>query len=115
MIQEKDPNGKSPNSPGAKLDAGKPPVIRGMLAYFPRACLAVAEVSEVGAKKYTWNGWEDVPDGIIRYTDALGRHLVKEQIEGLYDRDDNLLHIAHTAWNALAVLELRLRELEGNI
>lgn len=108
--KETDPLGKNPHEPGAKLDSGKPSVYRGLLAYFPRACLAVAEVSTVGAKKYAWKGWETVPDGFNRYSDALGRHIVYEHIDGSLDADTGLLHAAHTAWNAMARLELLLKE-----
>lgn len=110
---EKDPNGKSPKEAGAKLDAGKSPIYRGLLDYFPRACLSVAAVSEAGAKKYAWKGWESVPDGINRYSDALGRHIVNESIEGPLD-PDGFLHKACVAWNSLAALELYLRDKESN-
>jgi hypothetical protein len=110
MLKETDPNGKSPKEPGAKLDAGKSPLRRGLLEYFPRACLSVAEVSAFGASKYAWNGWETVPEGIARYGDAGERHVVKAIIEGPFDKDSGLLHAAHEAWNALARLELILRE-----
>lgn len=108
--KETDPTGKNPNEPGAKLDAGKPSVYRGLVDYFPRACMAVAEVSTVGAKKYTWKGWETVPDGFGRYSDALSRHLLYESIDGPLDKDTGLLHASHLAWNALARLELLLKE-----
>lgn len=107
-MSETDPTGRNPRTPGAKLDAGKPPVLRGVLQYFPRALAAVAEVSEHGARKYTWKGWEQVPDGINRYGDALGRHLIGEAIDGLRDPKSDLLHAAHAAWNALARLEMLL-------
>jgi hypothetical protein len=107
--KEADPNGKDSHEPGAKMDSGKVPVIRGMFQYFPRACSAVANVSHVGANKYTWNGWETVPDGINRYTDALGRHLLSEKTEGLIDKDTGCLHAAQVAWNAMARLELILK------
>jgi hypothetical protein len=106
---QKDPNGKDPHQPGAKLDAGKSPVYQGLFDYFPRACLAVAEVSAAGAKKYAWKGWESVPDGINRYANALGRHIVNEAIEGDYD-PEGFLHAAQIAWNAMARLELILKE-----
>ena len=106
---EKDPMAPPPGAPGAKLDAGKAPVLRGLLAHFPRACQEVAEVSAHGASKHTWNGWESVPDGIARYGDALARHLCKGALEQT-DSDSHLPHAAHAAWNALAVLELTLRE-----
>ena len=112
-MTEVDPNGLELKAPGAKADAGKAPIFRGLLDYFPRACLQVALVSQRGAFKYSWKGWENVPDGINRYNDALGRHIAYESIEGPIDRDTGLLHAAQVAWNALARLELILRELEN--
>lgn len=109
-FEEKDPNGIAAKTPGAKLDAGKSPVLQGLLDYFPRACLEVARVSEIGAKKYSWKGWEKVLDGPIRYGNALVRHIIAEGIEGPYDKDTGLLHASQEAWNALARLELILRE-----
>lgn len=106
--------GINPHAPGVKLDRGKPPVFQGLFNYFPRAAMAVAEVSAFGANKYTWNGWEDVPDGYTRYSNALGRHLMYKTVEGPVDSESKLLHDAHIAWNALAALELYLREKEKN-
>lgn len=71
---------------------------------------AVAEVGTVGAAKYTPNGWVQVPDGQERYTDALLRHLLDELAGDTRDAGTGLQHAAHTAWNALARLELMLRE-----
>lgn len=112
---EKDPNNKKAGEPGAKLDSGKPPIFRGLLDYFPRALMSIAEVSEVGSKKYCWKGWETVEDGINRYSDALLRHMCKDSSGEVRDIDTNLLHKAHTAWGALAVLELYLREQEKKV
>lgn len=109
---ESDPTGAKPHTPGAKMDAGKSPIMQGVIQYFPRALKAVSEVSLAGAKKYTWNGWESVPDGINRYSDALGRHLLAEVTEGLIDPDTGCYHAAQVAWNAFARLELILRRLE---
>lgn len=110
LLGESDPNGKQSKEPGAKLDAGKSPLLRGCLQYFPRALAAVAQVSEVGANKYTWNGWEKVPDGINRYGNALARHLAAEAVDGPIDRETECLHAAQVAWNSLARLELILKE-----
>lgn len=112
---EFDPNGKSQHEPGAKMDAGKSPVLQGALQYFPRAIKAVSDVSHVGAKKYAWKGWEAVPDGINRYGDAMGRHILAETIEGPIDHETQQLHASQTAWNALARLELILRRIEQEI
>src|SRR2546425_680986 len=84
---EKDPNGLNAKEPGSKLDSGKVNVLRGCIQYFPRALLEVARVSQKGAEKYSWRGWESVPDGIQRYGDALGRHIVSEVLEGEFDKD----------------------------
>jgi len=116
MLTEKDPHGKKPNEGGAKLDANKIDV--GLLFDFSRALMEVARVSTMGAKKYSRAGWLTVPDGVNRYTAAFGRHIFKEQIEGEYDLESleagfgGIRHDAQIAWNALARIELRLREKE---
>ena len=107
---ERDPAGLAPSVPGAKLDAGKAPIVSGLLQHFPLACAEVARVTAYGAKEYTWLGWRSVPNGIVRYTDALGRHLAEP--DGSMDGKSKLLHAAHVAWNALARLELLLQALE---
>ena len=84
---------------------------QGLLEQFPRACIEVARVSEFGAAKYTWGGWQTVEDGVRRYGEAATRHVLKEVIEGPSD-ESGLLHAAHECWNALARLELLLREKE---
>jgi len=108
---EADPNGLTPQTPGAKLDAGKVDVLRGAVLYFPEALKAVAHVSELGAAKYAWMGWRSVPDGINRYGAALLRHLMYDAFatdSGPGGLGDDVLHQAQTAWNALARLELIL-------
>lgn len=108
--KEQDPNGIPSTEPGSKLDAGKSPVRRGLLEYFPRACMAVANVSAVGAQKYTWGGWQTVLDGVARYGDAEVRHICEAAVSGAFDKDTGLRHAAQEAWNAMARLELILRE-----
>ena len=115
MLQsaEFDPTGKQPHEAGAKLDAGKP-LAALVLGDFARALLAVSEVGTFGARKYTASGWIEVPDGIQRYDNALMRHWLKGHAGETHDQDSGLLHAAHLAWNALARLELMLREREQN-
>lgn len=96
---------------GRKDDSGKPKLVQGFLEYFPNAIAEVARVSEFGAIKYDWGNWKFVNDGVNRYTEALGRHLLSEDA---IDEESNLLHAAHIAWNAMARLELILRELEND-
>ena len=55
-----------------------------------------------------------VPGGPARYTDAMLRHHFAEAGGEELDGESGMLHAAHRAWNALAVLELKLIELEKN-
>lgn len=108
---ETDPNGLDPHSPGAKLDANK--LMTGMVLHdFARALTAVAAVGTYGAKKYTSHGWLTVTNGVDRYTDAMYRHLFAEAKGEKFDSDTEIYHAAHAAWNALARLELQIREQE---
>lgn len=111
-MNERDPNGISPNTPGAKLDAGKNRVGLVLLG-FSRALQEVSKVGTYGADKYTDDGWMSVPDGERRYTDAMLRHVLKEGAGERIDADTGLRHAAHAAWNALARLDLMLRDDEG--
>lgn len=104
-MKEQDPNGMKANEPGAKLDQGKPRIGL-MLESFPLALIAVSEVCTYGANKYSRGGWQHVPDGIDRYTDAMLRHMLDTRFN---DPESGLPHAAHAAWNALARLELMLR------
>ncbi len=97
-----------------KYDGGKAASFRGLVNYFPKALYAVSEISTFGARKYAWNGWEGVEDGVARYSDAMVRHLLAEGQGEDFDPDSGLLHAAHTAWGSLARLELMLREREGH-
>lgn len=111
---ETDPNGTQAHERGAKLDEGKPRVGL-VLNGFSRALIEVCKVGTEGAAKYSDNGWKYVPNGINRYTDSLGRHILYEAIGEEVDSDFGLLHAAHTAWNALARLELILLEKEEDL
>lgn len=91
-----------------KYDAGKSPVFKGGLAYFPKAISLVSDISNFGSRKYAWAGWRNVPDGFTRYSDAMLRHLVAEAEGEIYDPDSGLLTIGHTCWNALARTELAI-------
>lgn len=121
-MNEVDPNGLNAHEPGAKLDAGKPDVT--LLSQFGRALREVARVGDYGQKKYSRGGWLSVSDGVRRYTRAMVDHWFKEESEGVHDLDSHPLmqqpewngkirHDAQVAWNALARLELRLREQEN--
>lgn len=92
---------------GTKHDAQKPkPAL--VLHSMSRAIQAVVEVATFGAGKYGPNNWLLVPDATNRYRDAKLRHMLDSSTE-THDPESGLLHAAHEAWNALAVLELMLR------
>ena len=99
------------HAPGAKDDKAKP--MAGVLLDFSRALQAVVDVGTYGAKKYTRTGWVAVSAAETRYTDAMMRHLLAMDVDpdGL-DKETGLPHLAHIAWNALAVLELQARRKE---
>lgn len=112
-MSECDPNGMMPHAPGAKLDHGKQKAA--VLHDFALALKAVSDVGTFGAIKYSRGGWQHVPNGQERYHDALWRHLLTSRHEEI-DPDSGLDHLAHLAWNALAILDLKLREkLKGNV
>lgn len=110
---EVDPLGKDQHESGVKLDAGKNRLDL-VLGSFCRALEAVGRVGTDGARKYTDNGWLSVPDGIGRYNAAALRHYLQDKRGEAYDGETGHLHLAHRAWNALAALELTLREQETN-
>lgn len=89
----------------------------GCIARFPRAMLAIAKVSADGVKKHDVPmgdmSYMDLPDGYNLYTEALSRHLLREQLEGMVDPEFGHLHAAHAAWDALARLEIALAKLEA--
>ena len=93
---------------GTKHDQGKP-MVGLMLTDFSRALEAVASVTTFGAGKYSPSGWLGVPEAERRYTDALCRHLLADLRGEATDAESGQPHLAHAAWNVLAVLELRLR------
>lgn len=108
---ETDPNGLSPHDPGAKLDDGKPRSFL-MMSGFGKALNQLGGITAYGAKKYKPGGWAHVPDGEQRYLDAGARHLLQADTPRPEDEIDEsgYSHLAHTAWNILAALELRIRK-----
>jgi len=110
MTIEQDPNGFDPHAPGAKLDAGK--IRAGLLMQFPRALGAIASIATYGADKYSEGGWQSVPDGIKRYTDAMFRHLIKHAEGEVFDLESGFPHLWHALWNLTAVVELTEREFQ---
>ena len=95
---------------GIKFDNGKPRLAE-MLVDFKLPLSAVCRVWEFGANKYSKSNWKHVDNAIDRYTNAMLRHLVAEDLPDVederhtrIDEESCLLHAAHVAWNALAGL-----------
>ena len=110
---ETDPTGRGQHEPGAKCDAGKPlPAL--VLGGFAAGLTEVVRVGTDGARKYTLNGWKEVPDGPARYMEALWRHLLAHMAGEVRDPQSGHRHMAHVCWNALAYLTLTCkRRLKG--
>lgn len=87
---------------GLKYDYGK---VRPALVIdsMREAILAVSKVGTFGAEKYDDDNWKLVKDGEKRYRDAAYRHLLADGC----DEESGLPHLAHAAWNLLALLQLQ--------
>lgn len=85
-----------------KADAGKPKGFR-LLAW--DAIEEIVEVYNYGIRKgYLKDSWRQVK--LERYEDALVRHLIAHFKGTERDEESGLRHVAHLAWNALALVVL---------
>ena len=96
-------------SEGIKYDQGKLRLAE-MITDFAPELEELCKVWEFGANKYGKSNWKDLEYAEIRYTNALLRHLIAEEQEGAYDKESNLLHAAHIAFNALARMHFILQD-----
>lgn len=96
---------------GIKYDSGKAKIDE-MFVSFKNSLLEVCKVYEFGFNKYGKDNFKNVENGYTRYTNAMIRHLLKEDSE-VYDEETELLHASHCAWNALARLEMLLKQREN--
>lgn len=103
------------HTPGAKDDFGK--IRYGLvLKGFANALTEVAQLGTIGAAKYTPFGFLEVENGYERYEDAGLRHQFKAWLAGsedektITDEETNIRELTCVAWNALAKLELAIRE-----
>lgn len=80
---------------------------------FPLALKAVAEVGTFGANKYARHSWSTVENGYQRYEDAFHRHMLAHYGGETVDQETKLLHLAHMAWNILALLQMELKNEGG--
>lgn len=82
-----------------------------LVKQFPLAFKAVAQRSQLGHEKYAdidqdWQGFTVTP--VEEYQNAIVRHIM---LDG-EPHETELDHLAATAWNALALLEIKLRNAE---
>ncbi len=96
---------------GKKENDGKPQLSL-LFTQFPKALEAVAKCSEYGHQKYKetdqdYLNYQRVEGGSKTYADAGLRH--RAFPKGTTDIDSQLPHAYHVAWNALAELELILK------
>ena len=95
---------------GKKYDTGKP-MIGTAVKIFSKALLGVGACITFGTSKYPKpDNWKLVPDGMDRYTNSLLRHLAKFLSGEEFDRETNLPHLYHCAWNMLAIVEFYLKD-----
>jgi len=100
--------------PGMKYDQGKPNLSL-VFGGFNKALLDVGYIGTFGARKYTPNGWKDVENLYERYSSALLRHMfaaMSTRVKDIYDNETGRLHLAHVAWNALALTEHMLKAID---
>lgn len=107
-------NLKQLHLPGMKYDEGKPNLSL-VFGGFNKALLDVGYIGTFGARKYTPNGWKDVENLYERYSSALLRHMfaaMSPRVKDIYDNETGRLHLAHVAWNALALTEHMLKSID---
>ena len=98
---------------GIKLNNGKLHLGKVILKQFPNAIKAIAKCSEYGHLKYKdtdqdWLNFKRIENPYDAYTDAMIRHFLEEDD---VDKESDLPHIYHTAWNAMARLEVYLNNI----
>lgn len=76
---------------GMKFDDGK--VRFGLVP--PSSLKQIAAVMTFGAQKYLPNNWQQIPDGVERYTESLLRHVEAFRSGEHVDPDFRLHHLAH--------------------
>jgi hypothetical protein len=98
------------NKEGIKYDTGKPRLYE-MIEDFKEPLEEVTKVWTFGADKYGKHNWAYVDNAIDRYSNALLRHLLEGASK---DKESQLLHASHVAWNALARLHFIIQKRESN-
>lgn len=78
----------------------------------PNALMALGKCMTwaIEVKGYEEDDFLTVPDGPKKYRGAMLRHDLREILGETVDDESGLIHATHTAWNAMARLEILLRE-----
>lgn len=74
----------------------------------------IAKVYTAGARKYGPHNWENLPDGYERYKGDMLRHLTEVEKGNDIDPETGCLHAAQVAWNAIAMLHFKMKEIPDN-
>lgn len=72
----------------------------------------LVDVYTFGAEKYAPNTWQKLENGYERYKAALFRHILAHEQGEFRDKESGLPHLAHAAWNAVAMLYFGLKEIK---
>lgn len=101
-----------PKEEGVKTNKNKPQLSI-LFTQFPKALEAIARCSEYGHLKYRdtdfdYLNYQRVEGGSKTYADAGLRHRLHKKSTA--DTESQLPHAYHVAWNALAELELLIKE-----
>lgn len=94
---------------GVKADKGKPRLGL-VLVETPHAFEKLGTLLGFGADKYAIGNWDKLPEGEMRYLDALMRHLTQHHKGEKVDPESGELHLAHAAVNLMFLLDKELRK-----
>lgn len=89
------------------MESQKNDIIEGKLRWdlLPLSLIKeVVKIFDFGARKYSPNTWQNLENGYNRYKAAMFRHIEAYESGQTLDQESNLPHLAHAAWNALAML-----------
>ena len=74
----------------------------------------IVRVQQYGAKKYTPNGWQTVPNGVERYISAAFRHMSSFQQGQVLDTESGLPHLTHALCSLMYAHYLQKRIVNEN-
>lgn len=73
------------------------------------AKLALIDVLNYGANKYSRGSWRSITPFFERYSAARDRHNISHSLGEMRDPESGLLHLAHSATNAMFLLDNHLK------